>query len=742
MNIVATISTKWTGQRSYRGLPLSRVENYQIDSALDTDTDQFSVDIGDPTGSLLDMLRRDNEVRVSLSAMIRSAKPVPVLKGIADLVALREDGTISVQGRDMSSIAVDTTAPPVSLRAVQPHKLIAQRAHSLGISQVSVSSVNTIRSIFTDGSESEWDFWYRMVRRKQMWIWCGPAGTLHIDNLNYSDNPKYYFGTYDRQHGTSASWIPVKSVEIRKNTQTRVGEVWVFAETGKKALPVVKVDDPHIKEWIRKPLHIVTNDAAITNHAAAVKEANEEIFEGIVGSLEITITIADPGFVIQQNTNALLNLPQINYRGEFFIVGTQILNGSDGAVQTIRLRERKYALTRRVPKDPELADDQKNTSNASLGSALSVSGHQDWGQFFVNAARELHGGWDFNLFLATILAIAQHESSFNNVREGNSGGPEWYPPPNDTTSSPSTHGDPNAEPDLTQWRKNFANSAGNPLNPFSREAGVGPMQLTTLSFKQLADKRGGTSDEYVGGRWVPEANIWVGAWALAQKLKGLPFDEQHFWLGVKAYNGSGPNADKYMRDIRALVKQTYLPQVSTAIEQAQTLPANSTKTIVALGSSPDEIKKIINFAERQEGKPYQIGASGPDKYDCSGLVYAAYHAAGLSTRIGGRQTTWGYWAGGKGWGTLELVKEKAALLPGDMVFFNNYMREEQPGHMGIYYQNGQMIVAPRTGSYVQVQPITSSGLGFMGGMRLSGIWPVSGDSDLIYHGGYWFNPNQ
>jgi len=35
------------------------------------------------------------------------------------------------------------------------------------------------------------------------------------------------------------------------------------------------------------------------------------------------------------------------------------------------------------------------------------------------------------------------------------------------------------------------------------------------------------------------------------------------------------------------------------------------------------------FALRQEGKPYIWGGIGPEGYDCSGLVYAAYKSAGL-----------------------------------------------------------------------------------------------------------------
>ncbi len=37
----------------------------------------------------------------------------------------------------------------------------------------------------------------------------------------------------------------------------------------------------------------------------------------------------------------------------------------------------------------------------------------------------------------------------------------------------------------------------------------------------------------------------------------------------------------------------------------------------------------IAFAKAQLGKPYLWGAAGPDAYDCSGLVYAAYAAAGV-----------------------------------------------------------------------------------------------------------------
>jgi peptidoglycan DL-endopeptidase CwlO len=41
------------------------------------------------------------------------------------------------------------------------------------------------------------------------------------------------------------------------------------------------------------------------------------------------------------------------------------------------------------------------------------------------------------------------------------------------------------------------------------------------------------------------------------------------------------------------------------------------------------VAAAISFAEAQLGKPYVFGATGPDAFDCSGLVMMAYRAAGV-----------------------------------------------------------------------------------------------------------------
>jgi murein DD-endopeptidase MepM/ murein hydrolase activator NlpD len=69
--------------------------------------------------------------------------------------------------------------------------------------------------------------------------------------------------------------------------------------------------------------------------------------------------------------------------------------------------------------------------------------------------------------------------------------------------------------------------------------GVGPMQLTSPGLQDRADKLGGT--------WRPGPNIRVGVELLASNIKRLGLRE-----GVRAYNGSGDDAEKYATKVLAL----------------------------------------------------------------------------------------------------------------------------------------------------------------------------------------------
>jgi peptidoglycan DL-endopeptidase CwlO len=102
----------------------------------------------------------------------------------------------------------------------------------------------------------------------------------------------------------------------------------------------------------------------------------------------------------------------------------------------------------------------------------------------------------------------------------------------------------------------------------------------------------------------------------------------------------------------------------------------------------------IAFAEQQLGKTYQWGGTGPDAFDCSGLVMQAYRAAGIDIP----RTSQQQWL----WGPQIPV---AQVRPGDLVFFAGADgTTTSPGHVGIVIGGGLMVEAYATGFPIRVAP--------------------------------------
>ena len=103
----------------------------------------------------------------------------------------------------------------------------------------------------------------------------------------------------------------------------------------------------------------------------------------------------------------------------------------------------------------------------------------------------------------------------------------------------------------------------------------------------------------------------------------------------------------------------------------------------------------VKFALAQRGKPYVLGAAGPDAYDCSGLVYAAYAAAGVHIA----RTTYQWQQDGP-------VIPLSQIQPGDLLFSaGSDGTPSNPGHVVMYLGGGQVIQAPQTGQDVQTDPV-------------------------------------
>lgn len=752
MKAVATIETLW-GTKHYSRRILPRLETYDIDSAMDTDADQFSLTLGDPFAELTAIFRRDGEIRAQVSGTYNNGRTfVPLLSGFVDVADTTHDGELTLTGRDMSSAAIDDTAIPWSWAIARPGQIIIKQARARGFTRfggllVHPNSIKALASpLYTDGSESVWALWYRMIRDKQMWIWTTAAGTLMVDTLNYASKPKYLFGSPNTrlwpQYSNAKNWIPVMESEMQKNTQTRIHEVWVYSDNGNQSFPPVKASDSTMDGWIKKPLTILPTQANVHNPSQAMKQAQEELFEGKVGELEIIIRITDPGYIVQQNEIAALNIPSRNLSGEFFVVGVHLMGGTTGAIQEIRLREKKYALTKRIPLPPGTSTELQSTNFGNVGMGAKLGINSEVGAYFVEAAKMYHGQWDFALFLATLLAIGQRESNFKNVREP-SGGPDWYPKPGSPSAQTRLHARPpgsNASVDnansVLQWERAFANAKDDKLNPFypSREAGVGYMQLTDLSAKQHADSITGVHDEFSGGRWDARANILTGAWVLAAKLNEmrLPVTDADFWIGVQGYNGY-PNGKleqgAYSQAIEKDVNASWLKQVEQAA--IGTSSSDPTSTQYKYSSKlPEAVKKIIHYAEAQVGKGYSMrNRFGPTTFDCSGLSYMAYRAAGFTPAdFGENWDTWGFWGNNSPSGNHKnhdnlVFVPVDDLSPGDMVFFDIPSNGgNPPQHMGIYYHDGLMIAAENPSLGVRITSIHGEPGSIMGGMRVKGIY--------------------
>ena len=123
--------------------------------------------------------------------------------------------------------------------------------------------------------------------------------------------------------------------------------------------------------------------------------------------------------------------------------------------------------------------------------------------------------------------------------------------------------------------------------------------------------------------------------------------------------------------------------------------------------TPAPIVEVITFALAQLNKPYVYGATGPDSYDCSGLVQAAYARIGVQLP----RTTFDQVNVGS------AIYSTSQLEPGDLLFIPGSDGTPQaPGHVGMYLGDNLLIQAPQTGERVKISPL-SQWVGGIAAMR-------------------------
>ncbi len=120
---------------------------------------------------------------------------------------------------------------------------------------------------------------------------------------------------------------------------------------------------------------------------------------------------------------------------------------------------------------------------------------------------------------------------------------------------------------------------------------------------------------------------------------------------------------------------------TTLSAPASASTGSSTVSAPASGSAA----AIVAFARAQVGDAYVMGATGPNAWDCSGLVQAAYRQAGIDLpRVSGSQSSMGT--------SVSLN----ALQPGDILYWGS---RSGSYHVAIYVGGGKFVGAqnPSTG---------------------------------------------
>lgn len=155
----------------------------------------------------------------------------------------------------------------------------------------------------------------------------------------------------------------------------------------------------------------------------------------------------------------------------------------------------------------------------------------------------------------------------------------------------------------------------------------------------------------------------------------------------------------------ALLEETRAGEASKVPNQAKVWRGGGPNGASSSRTSVEQRLKAVEFAKRQvlAKKPYVWGSEGPNSFDCSGLVYAAYKYAGLGWPNWDRLNSGLYY-------TYTKQIPIAEMQPGDLIFYSYKGTQSTIHHISIYAGNNMMWEARSTAT----------------GLRYSNIYSVSG----------------
>ncbi|MFC4021049.1 NlpC/P60 family protein [Micromonospora sp. GCM10011542] len=174
-----------------------------------------------------------------------------------------------------------------------------------------------------------------------------------------------------------------------------------------------------------------------------------------------------------------------------------------------------------------------------------------------------------------------------------------------------------------------------------------------------------------------------------------------FTAGEKALRTAEASLLKLRQDNAAQLIE--IERQQEAVEQQLGAGYVAGQDVTGMSAHPRALA-AVRYALAQLGDPYKWSEEGPDEFDCSGLMWAAYRSKGADYFELPRVSRDQYYA------TRQRTVSRAALLPGDLLFFASGASWTSIHHVGMYIGNGKMVQAPTTGDVVKVSTVAWSRL--------------------------------
>ncbi|MEU0303462.1 C40 family peptidase [Streptomyces sp. NPDC006175] len=147
-----------------------------------------------------------------------------------------------------------------------------------------------------------------------------------------------------------------------------------------------------------------------------------------------------------------------------------------------------------------------------------------------------------------------------------------------------------------------------------------------------------------------------------------------------------------------MTAQVHVPSLFARVGTASVLTFAVGTTMMAPGLVNDaeaaaHSTKALKIAASKKGAPYRWGATGPHRFDCSGLTLYSFKKAGKKLpRTAQQQYN----------KTRHITRSQRKR--GDLVFFHS---GRSVYHVGIYAGSGKIWHSPKTGAVVRLEKIWS-----------------------------------